>query len=105
MKVLVTGASGFIGKYVIRELIKTKHDIIATSIEPFLRIPDIAYERLSYIQCDLNDDEEDYFSFFGSPDCLIHLSWEGLPHYKDLFHFERNLMSNYRFLKNMVEHG
>jgi dTDP-6-deoxy-L-talose 4-dehydrogenase (NAD+) len=36
---------------------------------------------------------------------IIHLSWQGLPNYKELFHFEKNLPNNYYFLKNMVESG
>jgi dTDP-6-deoxy-L-talose 4-dehydrogenase (NAD+) len=49
--------------------------------------------------------QENFFQFFQQPDLLIHLAWEGLPNYKDLFHLEKNLFSNYRFLKNMVENG
>ena len=106
MKVLVTGSTGFIGNYVVGELLKYDFDIIASGIE--LK-KEVRYKwlknKVTYIQADLNESREDWFSFFGKPDMLIHLSWQGLPHYNELFHLERNLPSNYFFLKNMVENG
>jgi dTDP-6-deoxy-L-talose 4-dehydrogenase (NAD+) len=60
---------------------------------------------VEYIQADLNEDKEDWFSFFNKPDILIHLAWQGLPNYEELFHIERNLPRNQIFLKNMAEHG
>ena len=34
MKILVTGATGFIGSYVISELLKKDFDIVATGTKP-----------------------------------------------------------------------
>ena len=105
MKVLVTGATGFIGNYVIKELLKCSHDIIATSRNLDKAHSYEWFSQVEYIPCDLNIMQENFFQFFQQPDLLIHLAWEGLPNYKDLFHLEKNLFSNYRFLKNMIEHG
>ena len=105
MKIFVTGATGFVGRYVVDELLKHEHHVITTS-----RNLDKAHtydwiSRVQYIPCDLNVVQENFFQFFQQPDLLIHLAWEGLPNYKDLFHLEKNLFLNYRFLKNMIEHG
>ena len=105
MKVLVTGSTGFIGNYVVGELLKYNFDVIASSIELKKEIHPNWLEKVTYIQADLNKIRKDWFSFFGKPDMLIHLSWEGLPNYKELFHLERNLPNNYFFLKNIVENG
>ncbi len=35
MKILLTGASGFVGSYMIRELLRAKHDLAITSPVPF----------------------------------------------------------------------
>lgn len=107
MKILVSGATGFIGNYVISELYKQKrHQIIATAIDPIEKAENFEwFKKIKYIIHDLNELKDDYFTFFKKPDLLIHLSWQGLPNYKELFHIERNLMFNYIFIKNMVKNG
>ena len=105
MKVLVTGATGFIGSYIVGELLKYNFDVIASGKESQEEVQNDWLEKVSYIQADLNESRKDWFIFFGKPDMLIHLSWQGLPNHKELFHLERNLLNNYFFLKNMVVNG
>lgn len=105
MKILVTGATGFIGNYVVEELVKHKHKIIATSINHSQKIYFNWTEKVDYIQADLNEDKKDWFAFFNKPDQIIHLAWEGLPNYKELFHIERNLSRNCLFLRNIIGNG
>ena len=106
MKILVTGANGFVGRYVLRELAATPHHIIATSVEPTLQLlENVDPGKITYIPCNLNDSRKNFFDFFQQPEMLIHLAWEGLPNYRELFHLERNVLANYGFLKNMLEHG
>lgn len=105
MKVLVTGASGFIGRYVVQELIHKGHSIVATSRNSENAKKSPWFLKVKYIPHDLNAEADDYYTFFQKPDILIHLAWEGLPNYKALFHYEKNLFSNYNFLKNIIEHG
>lgn len=105
MRVLVTGATGFIGNYVVRELLKQDHQIITTSKNSEKTRMYEWFSQVQNIPYDLNVVHENLFQFFQEPDVVIHLAWEGLPNYKDLFHFERNLFTNYRFLKNLLEDG
>ncbi len=58
MKILVTGATGFIGNYVVEELLKCEHQIIATSIERKNQIQFSWIEKVDYIQADLNRDKK-----------------------------------------------
>ena len=106
MKILVTGASGFIGHHVINELLKSKtHEIIATSKNKTKAENFDWYNKVNYIQCDLNEQKANFYTFFNKPDIMIHLAWEGLPNYTELFHFESNLYAHYMFIKNMLTNG
>ncbi len=105
MKILVTGATGFIGNHVIQTLLRLNHDIIATSRNMEKARKFSWFDKVTYIPADLNENRENYFHFFEEPEIVIHLTWEGLPNYKDLFHFEKNLMSQYDFLRNLIIHG
>jgi nucleoside-diphosphate-sugar epimerase len=105
MKVLVTGATGFIGKHVVRELLTQGQQVIATSKNPEkARLVDW-FSQVDYIPYDLNILQENLFQFFQEPDVVIHLAWEGLPNYHELFHFEQNLFTDYRFLKALLVGG
>lgn len=107
MKILVTGANGFIGRYVIKEILsKTNHNIIATSRS--LQNNHLLAQtnrRLTFIQKDLSESEDNYYTFFHEPDLCIHLAWPGLPNYNQTFHLENNLPADIRFLKNLLTCG
>jgi len=106
MKILITGATGFIGNNVVEKLLKNKdHEIIANSRNQDKAKTFKWFNKVKYINCDLNDNKENYFTFFENPDLLIHLAWESLPNFKELYHFERNLFTNYNFIKNMITNG
>ncbi len=107
MKILITGATGFIGNYVIRELLKHyNHKIIATGIEAKEEISNLDWiNDVEYITYDINKVKENLFKFFKEPDILIHLVWQGLPNYKESFHIERNLPSSYNFIKILIVNG
>ena len=106
MKVLVTGATGFIGNHVINELLRMKIEVIATSIDDIKKSKNASwFKKVKYIPYDLNKTHDNFFKFFDEPDLMIHLSWQGLPNYSELFHIEENLFSNYLFIKNMIKNG
>ena len=106
-KILVTGATGFIGNYVIDELLKKNYKVVATSLSPEKARSSKWYDKVKYISFDLQTvtEQENYYTFFDRPDILIHLAWEGLPNYKSDFHLEKNLPRHYTFIKNLVQHG
>jgi dTDP-6-deoxy-L-talose 4-dehydrogenase (NAD+) len=106
-KVLVTGATGFIGNYVIEELLKHKIDVIATSLNEAKARQQLWFDNVKYIPFDFAqfDSATNYFLYFNEPDALIHLAWEGLPNYTSSFHTEENLPKHKALLKNLIEHG
>ncbi len=106
MKILVTGATGFIGNYLIHDLLTNGYEVVASSTDINKAKLFSWFNKVSYIAYNINHDcDKNLFEKFGRPDRLIHLAWEGLPNYKALFHIEKNLSHNYQFLKNLVSNG
>jgi len=105
--ILVTGATGFIGDYVVTKLLEASRDVIATSINSEKAAQKKWFDKVSYKQLDFGHVHNDvnYFEYFDNPDAIIHLAWEGLPNYKSLFHLETNLHRHYIFLKNLITNG
>lgn len=98
MKILVTGANGYLGSGIVKAILDSGNEVIATD----LNIDNID-SRAKKVMCNLFE-VEDPFEYFGKPDVLCHLAWrDGFVHYSkahidDLpFHFE--------FIKNMIESG
>ena len=106
-KVLVTGATGFIGNYVIAELQKKNYSVIASSSSVENARDKFWYPSVHYIPFNLKEFDENinYYDYFGYPDALIHLAWEGLPNYKASFHTTENLPRHFAFLKNCTANG
>ena len=106
-RILVTGATGFIGRYLIEELLEEGCSVIASSAHPVKAEQFSWYSRVKYIPFDLAefDPTVNYYRQFGSPDQLIHLAWEGLPDYKGAFHLERNYPRHVAFLRNLIHGG
>jgi dTDP-6-deoxy-L-talose 4-dehydrogenase (NAD+) len=105
MKVLVTGATGFVGQHVVPQLLAHGHTVTAVARNSSKACAFDWYEQVHFIACDIHQPKENAFQIFGSPDVLMHLAWEGLPNYKELFHFERNLFADYHFIKALVDEG
>jgi dTDP-6-deoxy-L-talose 4-dehydrogenase (NAD+) len=106
-KVLVTGATGFIGHYVIHELLSKDCSIIATATASAKAETKDWWDKVSFIPhiIGCETEGENLFKKFGEPDHIIHLAWRGLPNYKSLFHFEEVLPQQYFFLQNLVTNG
>lgn len=103
MKIAVTGASGFIGQYVLKNLLEYEVDIVAVTRDSS-RLT-VFSEALHIVEMDISQPSLNCFEEMGRPDVLIHLAWGGLPNYKSLHHFETELPTQYHFLKSMIEAG
>jgi dTDP-6-deoxy-L-talose 4-dehydrogenase (NAD+) len=107
MKVLVTGATGFLGYHVIHALLKKNCTIITTSSNLANAKEKDWYNKTRHIPFELStfDDSINYYEFFDQPDLMIHLAWEGLPNYKSDFHEKVNLPRHVLFLTNLIRNG
>lgn len=103
MKILVTGGSGRAGRYVIKELLKGKHDVVNGDIVQFnqtLEHPEITSKRI-----DFTDYGE---TVFGTENCeaIIHLAAIASPgKIPDQEVFRINMMSTFNVLKAAEEKG
>ena len=72
MKVLITGANGFLGYYLVQQLLRKSYSVIATG-KGECRLPFIGQESFSYVELDFTDpfSVHDVFEFV-KPDVVIH---------------------------------
>ena len=104
MKVAVTGARGFIGRYVLAELAQRNVEIVATQRRAVTKAqPEAA--SVHWVTLDIENPPENVFAVLGKPDVLMHLAWGGLPNYRSLHHFETELPAQYSFLADLIRGG
>lgn len=98
MKVLVTGANGYLGQGIVKEILDSGNKVIAVDFKT-----DYVDRRAEKIPCNLFGVENPY-EYFGRPDVLLHLAWRnGFVHYSNT-HIE-DLPKHYEFIKLMAESG
>ena len=102
MKVAVTGASGFVGRHVMRALRMTGAEIVAVSRTSSMHID---HSGIEVVPMDMAQCGSDPFSRMGRPDTLIHLAWEGLPNYQADRHLDTELPIQKAFLEACIRSG
>lgn len=78
MKVLVTGANGYLGRGIVAQLLRLEHQVIATDFnkeESIDAVPCLTFKEANLF--DINDP----YTFFEQPDVVLHLAWrDGFVH-------------------------
>ncbi len=97
MKILVTGAEGFLGKGIVNRLIDLGNEVIAAC----LNTPRDVDARATVIESDIFNIDNPY-EYYGKPDVVLHLAWkDGFIHYSEA-HLEY-LASHVNFLKKLCQ--
>lgn len=98
MRVLVTGANGYLGQGVIKSLLDLGHEVIATGYTT-----SNVDERAHNIPTDIFEIEDPY-EYYLSPEIVLHLAWkDGFIHNSNSHIIE--LPKHYLFLEKMVNSG
>lgn len=99
-KVLVTGANGYIGRHVVKQLLEDGAQVIACDIA----VNDVD-DRAEKLQLDLfNLPEDNIFEQLGSPDVCLHMAWRnGFVHNASTQ--IGDLSAHYNFLTAMIDGG
>lgn len=98
MKILVTGANGYLGQGIVKQLLDDGNEVIAS---------DFSTDNIDRRSLVINSNVfavENPFDYFQKPDVLLHLAWrDGFVHYSDA-HIE-DLFKHYSFIRKMCEAG
>ncbi len=103
LKIVVTGASGFIGRHVLDALLNYDVSISAVTRDR-ARLRDID-GRIAVLEGDIAAADAGLCQELAGHDVLLHLAWDGLPNYRSLRHFEQELPAQYGFLRSVITAG
>lgn len=109
MRIVITGASGFLGRHVLTAIARWRADahepidIVATARRLRGDLPQ--HPGVRWVAVDLAAPPADPFAWLGRPDVVVHLAWEGLPNYQSPRHLSTELPRQQRFLEALARVG
>lgn len=98
MKILVTGANGYLGQGITKQLLDYGHEVIATDFNEDL------IDNRATIKCANIFEIDNSYEYFDKPDILLHLAWrDGFVH-NSINHLN-DLPLHYAFIDKMIKSG
>lgn len=99
MKVLVSGANGYIGRYVVSSLVERGHDVTVA----------VRGQKDPVLQCEVFNGDilastPDIYERTGRPDVLVHMAWEDGFLHRSESHLA-NVQNHVRFVEDMLKGG
>jgi dTDP-6-deoxy-L-talose 4-dehydrogenase (NAD+) len=97
--VLITGAGGYIGRYVVKAILDKGVNVCAVDINT-----EQIDSRANKMCFDIFTGSENIYEELGRPDVCLHMAWkDGFVHNADS-HIQ-NLFHHYNFIRNMINGG
>lgn len=103
MKIVITGAGGYIGRRVVRYAVNAGHDVVCivypgSSESVFL-------EGVKIVELDLlNADQNEVDAVFTGSDACLHLAWQSGFNHQDPCHIN-NVLKHYHFIEKVINSG
>lgn len=98
MKILITGANGYLGKGVVRQLLNENYNVIATDFKD-----NFIDKRATIVIGDIFSMENPYQTL-GEPDVLLHMAWrDGFVHGSE--NHINDLPNHMSFISKMIKGG
>lgn len=98
MKIVVTGADGYLGQGVVKQLLDDGVNVIATDFTA-----ENIDSRADIRQCNLFEIENP-FEYFGKPDVVLHMAWRNGFVHNDKSHIE-DLPKHFEFIDKLIAGG
>lgn len=103
MKIGITGATGFVGRHVLAELLS--RNIEATVVTRNANAFAAEKKAICILEMDIGMPQPKAMNALAGCDSMIHLAWQGLPNYKSIFHLEEELPRQRKFLNSLMLRG
>lgn len=98
MKILITGANGYIGSHLVTTALDKGYEVVATDLND-----DNIDKRAEYI-CENLFECENPYEVFGKPDVMIYLAWRNGFVHSHYSHID-DLPHHFAFIRRMIEGG
>lgn len=99
MKILVTGANGYIGSKVVKQLCDDGAEVIASDFDN-----SNIDSRAKFIKANIFEEGINWFDYFNKPDVCLHMAWrDGFVHNSEKH--MGDLSRHYKFMTNLIDNG
>lgn len=105
MKVMVTGATGFVGHHVVTQFLAEGHEVVAVARDEARLSQLTAATGAKAVACDVYREPQTLFGQADRPDVFVHLAWPGLPNFQKSFHLTDNLPAEIHLFQQLVDWG
>lgn len=105
MRIAITGATGFIGRHLVAELLARGHEVLAVARSEPTDGRIRWLDDVEFLATDLYTAPDEVIARLCRTDALAHLAWPGLPNYARPYHVEEVLPGEIAFTKSLISGG